>query len=44
MVLLDRNGEQIDSEGLTQFLTSFSEKGISQISFVIGGHQGFPKN
>ena len=36
-VLLDRNGEQIDSEGLTQLVTSFSEKGIGQVSFVIGG-------
>ena len=25
-VLLDRNGKQIDSEGLTQLVTSFSEK------------------
>tara|TARA_Y200000002_G_scaffold2510_1_gene2377 strand:- start:45 stop:503 length:459 start_codon:yes stop_codon:yes gene_type:complete len=42
-VLLDRNGEQIDSEGLTQLVTSFSEKGISQVCFVIGGASGFPK-
>ena len=42
-VLLDRNGEQIDSEGLTQLVTSFSEKGTSQVSFVIGGASGFPK-
>ena len=42
-VLLDRNGEQIDSEGITQLVTSFSEKGISQLSFVIGGSSGFPK-
>ena len=43
IVLLDRNGEQIDSEGITQLVTSFSEKGISQLSFVIGGATGFPK-
>ena len=42
-VLLDRNGEQVDSQGLTQLVTSFSEKGISQVSFVIGGASGFPK-
>ena len=42
-VLLDRYGEHIDSEGLTQLLTSFSEEGISQVYFVIGGASGFPK-
>ena len=42
-VLLDRNGEQIDSEGITRLVTSFSERGISQLSFVIGGASGFPK-
>ena len=42
-VLLDRNGEQINSEGIAQLVTSFSEKGISQLSFVIGGSSGFPK-
>ena len=42
-VLLDRNGEQIGSEELTQLVTSFSERGISQLSFVIGGASGFPK-
>ena len=42
-VLLDRNGEQIDSEGITQLVTSFSEKGISQLYFIIGGASGFPK-
>jgi|TARA_Y200000002_G_scaffold342000_1_gene313564 23S rRNA (pseudouridine1915-N3)-methyltransferase len=42
-VLLDRNGEQINSEEITQLVTSFSEKGISQLSFVIGGATGFPK-
>ena len=43
MVLLDRNGEQFDSEGITEFITSLSEKGINQLSFVIGGASGFPK-
>ena len=43
MVLLDRNGEQFDSEGITEFVTSLSEKGINQLSFVIGGASGFPK-
>jgi len=43
IVLLDRNGEQLDSEGVAKFITSFSEKGINQLSFVIGGASGFPK-
>ena len=43
MVLLDRNGEQFDSEGITNFVTSLSEKGINQLSFVVGGASGFPK-
>ena len=42
-VLLDRNGEHLDSEGFAKFLNTFSEKGISQISFVVGGSEGFPK-
>ena len=43
MVLLDRNGEQFDSEGITKFVTSLSEKGINQLFFVVGGASGFPK-
>ena len=43
MVLLDRNGEQFDSEGITNFVTSLSEKGNNQLSFVVGGASGFPK-
>ena len=43
MVLLDKSGEHIDSEGFAKFLNTFSEKGISQISFVVGGSEGFPK-
>ena len=31
------------SEGFAKFLNTFSEKGISQISFVVGGSEGFPK-
>ena len=42
MVLLDRTGEQFDSEGITKFVTSLSEKGINQLSFVVGGASGFP--
>ena len=42
MVLLDRNGEQFDSEGITNFVTSLSGKGINQLSFVVGGASGFP--
>ena len=43
MVLLDRTGEQFDSEGIAKFVTSLSDKGISQLSFVVGGASGFPK-
>lgn len=42
-VLLDRNGEHHNSEGFANFLTSLSEKGINQTSFIIGGASGFPK-
>ena len=35
-VLLDRNGEHLDSEGFVNFLTSSSEKGINQISISTG--------
>ena len=43
MVLLDRTGEQFDSEGIAKFVTSLSDKGINQLSFVVGGASGFPK-
>ena len=42
-VLLDRNGEHLDSEGFVNLLTSISEKGIDQMFFIIGGASGFPK-
>ena len=42
-VLLDRNGEHHNSESFANFLTSLSEKGINQTSFIIGGASGFPK-
>ena len=42
IVLLDRKGEQFGSEGITKVVTSLSEKGINQLSFVIGGASGFP--
>ena len=42
-VLLDINGEHHNSESFADFLTSLSEKGISQTSFIIGGASGFPK-
>ena len=43
MVLLDKSGEHLDSEGFAKLLNTFSEKGINQISFIIGGSEGFPK-
>ena len=42
-VLLDRNGEHLDSEGFVNFLSSSSEKGINQMLFIIGGATGVPK-
>ena len=42
-VLLDKSGEHLDSEGFARFLNTHSEKGINQISFIIGGAEGFPK-
>ena len=43
IVLLDKSGEHLDSEGFVKLLYAFSEKGINQISFVVGGSEGFPK-
>ncbi len=42
-VLLDRNGEQLDSEGFAKFLMSLSERGIHHLSFIVGGASGFPR-
>ncbi len=41
-VLLDRKGEHLDSDGFANFLISLSEKGISEMAFIIGGAEGFP--
>ena len=38
-VLLDKSGEHLDSEGVAKLLNTFSEKGINQISFIIGGSE-----
>ena len=43
LIKLGANVRRIDSEGITQLVTSFSEKGTSQLFFVIGGASGFPK-
>ena len=43
MVLLERNGEQFDSEGIAKFVTAVSAKGVNQLSFVVGGASGFPE-
>ena len=43
MVLLDKSGEHLDSEGFVNFLSSSSEKGINQMFFIIGGATGLPK-
>ena len=42
-VLLDKSGQHLDSEGVARFLNNLSEKGINQISFIVGGAEGFPK-
>ena len=41
-VLLDKSGEHLDSEGVARFLNTLSEKGINEISFIVGGAEGFP--
>ena len=43
MVLLDKSGEHLDSEGFAKLLNTFSENGINQIFFIVGGSEGFPK-
>ena len=43
MVLLDKRGEHLDSEGFAKLLNKFSENGINQIFFIVGGSEGFPK-
>ena len=43
VVLLDKSGEHLDSEGFAKLLNTFSEKGINQIFFIVGGSEGFPK-
>ena len=43
MVLLDKSGEHLDSDGFAKLLNTFSEKGINQIFFIVGGSEGFPK-
>lgn len=40
VVLLDRQGELISSEGVAKALDKFSLQGESEISFVIGGSNG----
>ena len=43
VVLLDKSGEHLDSDGFAKLLNTFSEKGINQIFFIVGGPEGFPK-
>ena len=43
VVLLDKSGEHLDSEGFAKLLNTFSEKGINEIFFIVGGSEGFPK-
>ena len=40
LVLLDKEGEGISSEGLAEFIQEEANKGISELSFVIGGSRG----
>ena len=42
-VLLDKSGEDLDSEGFASFLNTLSDKGITEMYFVVGGAEGFPK-
>jgi len=40
LVLLDKEGEGISSEGLAEFIQEEANKGISELTFVIGGSRG----
>jgi 23S rRNA (pseudouridine1915-N3)-methyltransferase len=40
LILLDKEGESISSEGLSEYIQEEANKGISELSFVIGGSRG----
>ena len=41
LILLDENGNQLDSVGFSQYLQKHMNSGIKQLVFVIGGPYGF---
>ncbi len=41
VVLLDENGEQLSSEGFSEYLQKRMNSGLKQLVFVIGGPYGF---
>jgi 23S rRNA (pseudouridine1915-N3)-methyltransferase len=41
LILLDENGKQMDSVGLSEYLQKHMNSGIKQLVFVIGGPYGF---
>src|SRR5690606_7348264 len=43
LVLLDENGQQMDSIGFSEYLQKHMNSGIKQLVFVIGGPYGFSK-
>ena len=44
LVLLDKNGKQLDSVGFSQYLQKHMNSGIKQLVFVIGGPYGFSED
>jgi len=44
IVALDPGGKEIDSEGLARVITSWEERGLRTIHFLIGGHYGLHDN
>jgi 23S rRNA (pseudouridine1915-N3)-methyltransferase len=42
LVALDERGEQLDSSGLAQQVSSWMDRGLSQVALVIGGADGLP--
>ncbi len=41
LILLDENGQQLDSVGFSEYLQKHMNSGIKQLVFVIGGPYGF---
>ena len=42
-ILLDETGKNISSNSFALLLNNFKDQGVSELSFFVGGAQGFPK-